>query len=165
MNPNYPRIGYAMDAPSQNFLDTCLFFNTNAFARNLGKLADAAFKGLGLSSAHASLLLLVYETPGINPKDLSRLMQLNPSTITRFIDALVKKKLLKKQAHGKQAFIHPTQKSLDLKPKVASAYKSFILQYSTLLGREEAPHLSLRIARANGRVQEALAATQNDENL
>ena len=154
-----------MDAPSQNFLNTCLFFNTNAFARHLGKLADAIFKDLGLSAAHASLLLLVYETPGISPKDLSRLMQLNPSTITRFIDALVKKKLLIKQARGKQAFIHPTPSSLELKPEVAQAYKKLIVRYSDILGREEALQLSARIARANGKVQEALEAAKLDEDL
>ncbi|MCG8565604.1 MAG: MarR family transcriptional regulator, partial [Desulfobacterales bacterium] len=78
-----------------NFLSSCLFFNTNAFSRQLLKLAENAFRPLKLSPAHASLLLQVYEMPGISPKDLSQKLHLTPSTITRFIDALVKRKLLR----------------------------------------------------------------------
>lgn len=80
-----------MEAPRHNFLETCLFFNTNAFSRQLLKLAEVEFKPLKLSPAHASLLLLVFDAPGIGPKELSRLLCLTPSTITRFIDSLAKK--------------------------------------------------------------------------
>lgn len=146
-----------MTAPKNNFLDSCLFFNTNAFSRHLLKLAEAEFAGLKLSPAHASLLLLVYETPGISPKDLSRLLQLNPSTITRFVDALVKKKLLRRQARGKVAFIHPTLKAEKLRAGVASAYKRLYLKYADILGPETAILLSQNIAVANGKVRQSLS--------
>lgn len=145
-----------MNAPVSNFLETCLFFNTNAFARHLVKLADGVFKGINLSAAHASLLLLVYETPGINPKDLSRLLQLNPSTITRFIDALVKRSLLRREVRGKTARIYPTSRGLALKPDVARAYRRLIMTYSEILGSEEAVRLSQGIARANEKVRHIL---------
>lgn len=147
-----------MDAPVNNFLETCLFFNTNAFSRDLVKLADGVFKEINLSCAHASLLLLVYETPGINPKELSRLLQLNPSTITRFIDALVKRNLLRRKVRGKTARIHPTPEGLALKPDVAKAYRQLIMTYSEILGFEEAAQLSGRIASANARIRQTLAA-------
>lgn len=151
-----------MEAPSNNFLETCLFFNTNAFSRHLVKLAEGVFKDLKLSPAHASLLLLVYETPGISPKDLSRLLQLNPSTITRFIDALVKKKLLRRQAKGKTAAIHPTKASLAIKADVANAYKKLILTYSEILGSDEALRLSQMAARANERMMAALSSQSSE---
>ena len=146
-----------MDAPSQNFLETCLFFNANAFSRHLVKLGDEVFRALKLSPAHASLLLLVYETPGIGPKDLSRLLQLNPSTITRFIDALVKKKLVRREAKGKTASIYPTPKSLAIKADVARAYKELIMRYSEILGPETAVRLSQSIALANSKTRQALS--------
>lgn len=118
-----------MDAPKDNFLNTCLFFNTNAFSRHLLKLAELEFAALNLSPAHASLMLLVYETPGISPKQLSRLLQLNPSTVTRFVDALAKKKLVRRQSKGKVAFIFPTPRGLDIRGKVAQAYKNLYLKY------------------------------------
>ena len=146
-----------MTAPKQNFMDSCLFFNTNAFSRHLLKLAEAAFSDIGLSPAHASLLLLVYETPGISPKDLSRLLQLNPSTVTRFVDALVKKKLVRKVTRGKVAFIHPTAKADALRSRVAEAYKPLYLKYTEILGPETAILLSQQIAGANQKVKDVLA--------
>ncbi|HCY84532.1 MAG TPA: MarR family transcriptional regulator [Desulfobacteraceae bacterium] len=150
-----------MPAPKQNFLDSCLFFNTNAFSRHLLKLAEAEFAGLKLSPAHASLLLLVFETPGISPKDLSRLLQLNPSTVTRFVDALVKKKLVRKISRGKVAFVHPTPKADALRSKVAEAYKCLYLKYSEILGPETAILLSQHIAGANEKVKQVLADQKN----
>ena len=146
-----------MDAPKENFLDTCLFFNTNAFSRHLLKLAEAEFKPLKISPAHASLLLLVFETPGISPKDLSRLLQLNPSTITRFIDALAKKKLVRRKNKGKVAFIYPTPKGESIQAMVACAYKSLYMKYAEILGPETAIMLSHQISRANDQVKLALA--------
>ncbi len=143
-----------MEAPKHNFLENCLFFNTNAFSRQLLKLAEVEFKPLKLSPAHASLLLLIFETPGINPKELSRLLQLTPSTITRFIDSLAKKKLVRRKSKGKAAFIFPTQKSLDMQASIALAYKNLYIAYSRILGTKTAMGLSHLIAKANEKIME-----------
>ncbi|MDD9304935.1 MAG: MarR family transcriptional regulator [Desulfobacter sp.] len=145
-----------MNAPVENFLDTCLFFNANAFSRQLLKLAEIEFTHLKISPAHASLLLLVFETPGISPKDLSRLLELNPSTITRFIDSLAKKKLVRRQNKGKVAFIYPTPRGIGIKADVARAYKNLFLKYSEILGPETAILLAQNMAKANARVKDAL---------
>ena len=145
-----------MDAPEKNFLSTCLFFNTNSFSRHLLKLAEIEFKPLDISPAHASLLLLVFETPGISPKDLSRLLQLNPSTITRFIDSLVKKNLVFRENRGKAAYISPTPKSLGMRTDIAQSYKKLYLNYSRILGPDTAIILSHKIAKANDQIKKAL---------
>jgi len=144
-----------MEAPGHNFLDTCLFFNVNAFSRQLLKLAEDEFKPLKLSPAHASMLLLVFDTPGINPKELSRLLKLTPSTISRFINALAKKKLIRRKAHGKSVFIFPTQRSIEIQADIALAYKNLYLNYSRILGQKQAMILSQKIAMANQRVMES----------
>ncbi|MCG8689475.1 MAG: MarR family transcriptional regulator [Desulfobacterales bacterium] len=146
-----------MEIPQENFLETCLFFNTNAFSRHLLKLAEIEFKPLKISPAHASLLLLVYDSPGISPKELSRLLQLNPSTVTRFIDALAKKKLVRRQNEGKVAFIHPTPRGLSIQGEVAMAYKRLYLKYSEVLGRDAAIMLSHHIGNANERIKRVLS--------
>lgn len=145
-----------MDVPKDNFLNSCLFFNTNAFSRHLLKLAELEFSHLKISPAHASLLLLVFETPGISPKELSRLLQLNPSTVTRFVDALAKKKFVRRKNKGKVAFIFPTPRGLGIKADVAQAYKKLCLKYSEILGDESADMLSHRISQANDRIKTAL---------
>ena len=137
-----------------NFLEGCLFFNTNALSRTLLKLAEEEFRPLKLSPAHASLLLLVYDTPGITPKQLSRLLNLTPSTITRFVDSLEKKKLLTRETHGKSSHISPTGKGLEIKGAVALSYKQFILKYNDLLGTHTAHQLSFSILTANKRISE-----------
>ena len=96
-----------MQTPEDSFLDACLFFNCNTFSRQLVKLAENEFRDLNLSPAHATLLLLVFDTPGVTPKTLSEYLQLNPSTTTRFIDALAQKKLVTKKKPG-QIRIHPS---------------------------------------------------------
>ncbi len=153
-----------MKEPKHNFLETCLFFNINAFSRQLLKLAEVEFKPLKLSPAHASLLLLVFDTPGIGPKELSRLLHLTPSTITRFIDSLAKKKMVRRKNKGKVVFIFPTQKSLNMQASIALAYKNLYLTYSRILGPKTAMDLSQRIAKANDHVVENLKTCKNQEN-
>ncbi len=133
----------------ENFLESCLFFNTNGLSRYLLKIAEKEFKHLKLSPAHASLLLLVYDTPGIGPKELSSQLHLTPSTITRFVDVLVKKKLVSRSAKGKTVQVSPTQKGLELKRSVAVAYKKLYLKYTKVLGSETANALSFSILQAN----------------
>lgn len=135
--------------PNENFLENCLFFNTNALSRYLLKLAEKEFKHLNLSPAHASLLLLLYDTPGISPKQLSHQLHLTPSTITRFIDALEKKKLVTRKTKGKSAFISPSERGLALKSAVAIAYKKLYLKYTKILGSNTANQLSFAIFKAN----------------
>ncbi|HKK99680.1 MAG TPA: MarR family transcriptional regulator [Desulfotignum sp.] len=132
-----------------HFLEGCLFFNVNAFSRQMLKLAETSFAPLHLSPAHASLLLILYENPGISPKKLGKLLQLTPSTITRFIDALAKKKLVKRQSCGKTSAIFSTDKGNDLKPAIARAYRDFYQNYTRILGTETAHSLALEISRAN----------------
>jgi len=126
-----------------------LFFNTNALSRYLLKIAENEFKHLKLSPAHASLLLLVYDTPGIGSKELAAHLHLTPSTITRFVDALKKKGLVKRQSKGKTAIISPTAKGVEIKRQVAVAYKKLYLKYTKILGSDTANSLSFAIHNAN----------------
>jgi len=135
--------------PDDNFLESCLFFNTNALSRYLLKLAEKEFKHLNISPAHASLLLLVYDSPGISPKMLSQHLYLTPSTITRFIDALEKKDLVIRKSKGKTASISPGKKGQEYKKPIADAYKNLYLKYTQILGKDQANLLSFSIFKAN----------------
>ena len=137
---------------NDTFFSGCLFFNVNAFSRQMLKVAEARFRPLELSPAHASLLLVVFHKPGISPKDLSLELQLTPSTITRFIDSLAARDLVARQDRGKATTIFPTEKSLCLKSSIATAYKQLYTDYTGILGTEFALNLSLDIARASDQV-------------
>ncbi len=138
-----------------NFLENCLFFNINTLSRQLLKLAQKEFNDLNLSPAHASLMLLVYDNPGISPKKLSQLLHLTPSTITRFMDALVKKDLLIRETKGKLAFIYPSLNGLALKAPIALAYKRLYYSYTDLIGQAQTHQLSHTILELNQKLAEA----------
>lgn len=133
---------------NETFLDSCLFFNTNALSRYLLKLAQNQFNHLNMSPAHASLMLLVYDNPGVNPKQLGIYLHLTPSTITRFIDALEKKEILIRKTRGKSTFIYPSDEGIKLKKPIALAYKNLYLEYTRILGRDTAMELSMKIHNA-----------------
>jgi DNA-binding MarR family transcriptional regulator len=133
---------------TENFLETCLFFNANTLSRYLLKLAEKQFKHLNLSPAHASMMLMVYDSPGISPKKLCSMLNLSASTITRFIDSLEKKELVKRKSNGKSVSVYPTSKGLDLKKPVAMAYKRLYLSYTSILGQDFSRHLSSCILEA-----------------
>lgn len=153
INDSLPRAEDPYTSESRrHFLEDCLFFSVNAMSRQLLKLAETEFAPLKLSPAHASLLLILYDHPGINPKKLGELLQLSPSTITRFIDALARKKLVKRKHCGKSTAIFPTEKGLEAKPAVAQAYKAFYLAYTRMLGEANAHRLAMQIHRAGQRL-------------
>lgn len=139
-----------------NFLESCLFFNSNVLSRNLLRLAQKEFNPLNLSPAHASLMLLIYDNPGISPKELSQMLHLTPSTITRFMDALVKKDLLIRKTKGKLAFIHPSSKGLELKASIAQAYKQLYEKYTKILGTKDANQLSHTLLKTINRLEDAI---------
>lgn len=77
--------------------ERCLYFNLNSLTRKVNRVWDQAFAEFDLSPAHAYLLRLVLAEPGLNQKQLADQLNLNKSTITRFIDALETKALVKRK--------------------------------------------------------------------
>lgn len=140
----------------EHFLENCLFFNINTLSRYLLKLAQHEFDDLNISPAHASLMLIVYDNPGISPKKLSQMLHLTPSTISRFIDALIKKGLLIRKSKGKLAFIYPSKKGLLIKPDIADSYFRLYKSYTDILGEKEALQLSQLVLKQNQSISQAM---------
>lgn len=114
-------------AESHHFLEACLFYNVNALSRQLLKMAEAAFAPLKLSPAHASLLLVLYDNSGINPKKLGKMLQLTPSTITRFIDVLARKKTSEKKKNSADTLpFFPRKKDLKRNRPLLKRIRNFI---------------------------------------
>lgn len=96
----------------------CLYCELNAFTRQFNRMCEQTFtQEAGLSLPHGNLLLLVLSRPGILSKDLSEELVLANSTITRFVDALQKRGLLRRQvsdSDGRAFRIYPTEKAESL---------------------------------------------------
>lgn len=81
--------------------EQCIYFNLSTLTRKISKIWQTEFGRLGLSPSHGYLLFAIVEEPEASQKDLSQLMELDASTITRFIDSLVAKGLVEKTSKGK----------------------------------------------------------------
>ncbi len=97
-----------MTTDTREILTNCLYFTANSLSRVITRMAEEAFRPTGLSPSHVFLLMLANENPGIGPKEMSDYLQLAPSTVTRFVDALVGKGLLERRAEGKTVGLFPT---------------------------------------------------------
>lgn len=83
--------------------DQCIYFNLVTLTRKISRIWQQEFERLGLSPSHGYLLFAMAERPTASQKELSELMELDASTITRFIDTLAAKGLVEKTTRGKGA--------------------------------------------------------------
>jgi DNA-binding MarR family transcriptional regulator len=130
----------------------CLYFTANALARKVEKLALESWSKVGLSPSHAYLLMLVAEAPGIQPTGLSEHLQLQPSTITRLIEKLERKKLLIRTYEGKLTNVYPTPKGKEMLPRLKECLNEFYGRYSEILGKDE----SAKLVQNMGRIADKL---------
>ena len=116
-----------------NFAES-LFFASNALNRLLGKMADEAFRELGISSSYAFLLMLVNDQPGIQPMELSKKLQLTPSTITRLVEKMEYQGYLERKSEGRSTHIELTEKGSSVQPKLRRAWETLRQNYTDVLG-------------------------------
>ncbi len=99
--------------------DRCLYFNTNHLSRVVSKIWKEAYAELDLAPAHAYLLRLVLEKPGLAQKEIAAELHLEKSTITRFIDKMVEEGYLQRKVSNdenqKEQSIFPTRKADNIK--------------------------------------------------
>ena len=136
----------------KNLLHDCLYFTANSLARVITRMAEEEFRKTGLSPSHAFLVMLVNEHPGIAQKNLADNLQLAPSTVTRFVDSLVYKGYLTRQADGKASKIYPTAEGKNLQATIDDAWKNLHMRYANVLGLREGDALTAMIDAAHDKL-------------
>jgi DNA-binding MarR family transcriptional regulator len=122
---------------NKNPLECCLFFSANSLARIITRMGEEEFARVGMTPSYAFLLTLAVDRPGISQKELAAQLHMAPSTVSRFVDALVAKGLIAKETEGRNTYIHPTEPGLALQPSIEKAWRGLHDRYSAILGREE----------------------------
>ncbi|ANS74475.1 MarR family transcriptional regulator [Paenibacillus yonginensis] len=127
------------------FLQSCLYFNTNRLSRAITRMAEEEFSVTGLTPMYGYLIRLVNGIPGITQKELADKLYITASTLTRFIDKLEGKGLVERKVSGKTVEVYPTAKGLELGETIRKASKNLEKRYEEILGSELARELSRNI--------------------
>lgn len=129
--------------------ERCLYFNINALTRAVNRIWDKAFQELGLSPAHAYLLRLVLAEPGASHKAIASELKLEKSTVTRFIDSLQDKGLLKRSKIGvedsREQRVFPTEKAKRIQAALEKKGDALYQKVCTNLGEAEMKTLVTRL--------------------
>ena len=139
---------------SKSILHNCLYFTANSLARVITRMADEEFHPTGLSPSHAFLMMLVNDNPGIGQKDLCEQLHLAPSTVTRFVDALVHRGFLTRQTDGKASKVYATDEGANLRQPIEKAWKRLHQRYARVLGLQKGDKLTAMIDAASNKLSE-----------
>ena len=134
--------------------DESLFFSSNALNRQLNAMADNAFREMGLTSSYAFLLMLVSDHPGIQPMELSKKLQLTPSTITRLVEKMEYRRFLERRSEGRSTHIRLTEKGEKIYPELESAWEDLQKDYTSILGERYTQVLAEMTSKASVQIKE-----------
>jgi DNA-binding MarR family transcriptional regulator len=115
--------------------ERCLYFNINALARRVNKIWEQAFDELGLSPAHAYLLRLVLDQPGISQGRIAEELKLEKSTVTRFVDSLQQRDYLNRIKSGREVEIMPTLKCRKIARQLQASGDALYKEMTGLIGK------------------------------
>ncbi len=97
-------------------------------------MADDAFRKVGLAPSYAFLLMAVNERPGIQPSELSEILGLTPSTITRLVEKMEYRGYLSRSSEGRATYIEPTESCRDMDEDIHEAWRELRNSYTEILG-------------------------------
>lgn len=121
---------------TDRMFECCLFFTANSLARAITRLGEECFAAVGMTPSYAFLLLLAEERPGIAQKELAEALRLAPSTVSRFVDALVRRGLLSKEGEGRNVLVRLTSDGEAAIPTIRAAWRRLHDGYSDALGTD-----------------------------
>ena len=136
------------DAKCEDILCNCLYFTSNKLNRVINRMADEEFSKIGLSTSHAFALMSINIEPGLSQNELSKILNIKPSTTSRFIDKLESKGLATRKVKGKVSYLYPTEEGEHLKEEISECWKNLHYRYSNILGEKEGAELTASVYRA-----------------
>lgn len=135
-------------------LTRCLYFTASRFARNITKLAEKTFDDDDLAPTYLYLIMTVRFHPGMTQKELCHRLSIAPSTSTRFIDKLERRRLVTRTAGGKETYIALTDEGEKIYKRFRKSLEILFDHYSKILGREFSEDLSKMLYEASNKLEQ-----------
>lgn len=135
--------------------EKCIYFNTNALARQINKIWDDAFKPFGLSPSHAYVLRVVLDQPGISMKQIAEELELAPSTVTRFVDSLINKGFLIRtsdDADKRGTHISPSPQARSIHKKLEKTGQALYNNLNQIIGKKTFSELVTNIRETRNKI-------------
>ncbi len=119
--------------------DKCLYFSVIKLSRSVNAIWESAYRSFGLSPSQAYLLQFILSEPGETPKNLAKKMELNLSTVSRLLDGLAKKSLIKRikeSSDKRECCIYPTPEAKKIKGDIEKTTKELAQKVKKIIGKE-----------------------------
>lgn len=117
----------------------CIYFNTAALARTLERKWAEAFAPLGLTVPQAFTLRMVLAQPGSLQYQLADQLGIARSTLTRLLDALESKSLVKRKTSagdGREIEVYPTPAAEEISSQLEQLAKGVTATIKSNIGKE-----------------------------
>ncbi len=120
--------------------DSCPFFMASSLGRTFSRVYDLSFKKLGLTAAQAYLLALVVRQPGLNQKQISFILKIEASTLTRALDRLFDQQMLCEKTDSedlRQRRIYATSQGRALDSKIVKTSRELGLKVRGQISKKD----------------------------
>lgn len=134
----------------QEYFDDCLFFSVNSLARSINKISEVEFTAIGLSSSYAFLLMAINEQPWVSTWEVSKAMNMDSSTITRFVEKLILQWYVIKEIEWRKTKLTLTKKwETIVKKDIYEAWCRVFKKYKKILWDELTEILTKNVNKAD----------------
>lgn len=127
-----------------NMFERCLYFNSNALARQVEILWSEAYGEFGLTPSQAYILRLVHQKQGLIQQEIASELSLERSTVSRMIRNLEQKGYLElktQKNNQKNKAVFPSQKTIEIADALESTGQQLYQLMQTTIGSSDLHNL------------------------
>lgn len=130
----------------ENYFKNCVYFQTKHLDSILNRYAIEEFEMTGFAPSYGFLLLALKKSENKSPSYLAKILNLSPSTITRFIDKLEKDGYVVRDGKVRNKQINLTELGDAKIPVIIQAWKNLHERYMTYLTKEQEQMIQASLA-------------------
>ena len=140
---------------NETTLRRCLFFTANRLSKVLRRIVNEEYADTGISAPHIYILIVVNQYPGITISELSEKMDIAPSTCTRFVNALVKQGMVKKEQEWKTVHVSLTDLGREKTKRIDACLMRLHERCAAVIGEEAYRRLAAAMWQAADQLDDA----------